>query len=151
MRSTLLLFAFAFAVGACSSPPRDMPEEDLPTVPLDEPFTVELGEQVALGDEGIVLRFDAVSSDNRCPADVSCIQAGEAVAQLTLLEDEGPDLPFTLTADGLVIELPAPEQVQFKPVGRFSVALYLLQPYPGVAEQQGMPVTATLEVRRTVR
>ena len=151
MHSTFLLLVLAFTIGACSTPPRDTPEDDVSTVPLDEPFTVELGEQVALGDKGVVLRFDGVASDNRCPAAVTCIQAGEATAQFTLLEADRPDMPLALQIDGLVTEVQDIDRYQFQTVDRFVAALLLLQPYPGLAGEQDLPVTATLEVRTLTR
>ncbi len=162
MRFALLLLAFAVTAAACSGPPRDEPVTDEPapdepmtdemaTVALGEPLTVELGTEVRVGDEGTVIRFDAVGADSRCPADVTCVRAGEATAQFTLVEAGGLERPFTLPFPGLVIEMPTYEQVQLQQVDRFIIAPYLLQPYPGVAEQEGMPTTATLEVRFVTR
>ena len=39
----------------------------------------------------------------------------------------------------------------FDYVDGYSVVLLLLQPYPGLDAEEGMPTTATLEVRRTQR
>lgn len=35
--------------------------------------------------EGLQLKFDRVVSDSRCPSDVVCIQAGEAVVAVTVI------------------------------------------------------------------
>ena len=35
--------------------------------------------------EGLQLKFDQVVSDSRCPSDVACIQAGEAVVAVIVI------------------------------------------------------------------
>ena len=45
---------------------------------LGEPFALRIGESQAFNDAGLGLRFVEVAQDSRCPADVSCIVAGEA-------------------------------------------------------------------------
>lgn len=160
MRSALLLFALVLTAGACASPPNhDAVMADAPTsrsgstvvtVPLDEPFTVQLGETVALADEDATVRFDSVVRESRCPANVTCVRAGEAVAHFTLVED-GDATPFELEIEGFVMEVQDVERYQFQTADRFVAALLLLQPYPGLAEEEGMPTTATLEMRRLMR
>ena len=90
------------------------------------------------------------SSASRCPANATCVWEGEATAHFTLYED-GEATPFTLTMPGLVTEVQDMERYQFQRVGRFVAALLLLQPYPELAEEEGMAPTATLELRRLTR
>jgi len=159
MRFAFLLLALVLTAGACSNPPRDEPmtdddsmvEDEQRRVMLDEPFTVEAGETVLLDDTGVTVRFDEVISDNRCPADVNCVQAGEASARFTLLEAERDNMPVTLRIDGGLMEVQDMERYQFQTVDRFVAALLLLQPYPGVNGEEEMPMTATLEMRRLTR
>ena len=57
-------------------------------VRLGESFSLRVREAAKVEDAGITVTFQKVSSDSRCPKDVTCIQAGEAVVLLAL-ETEG--------------------------------------------------------------
>lgn len=168
MRLSLLLFALMLTAGACATPPNtdsameddSAMEEDMSpmsddaspasTVALGTPFAIEQGTWVDLAEEDVEIRFDTITEDSRCPANATCVRAGEAYAHFTLFED-GNEVPFSLEMPGLMMEMPDSEQVTFQQVDRFSIALYLLQPYPELAAEARMPATATLEVRRTTR
>lgn len=50
---------------------------------MGRPFELRVGETVAVQDELLVLTFDGVSEDSRCPLGVLCIRAGDAVVKLT--------------------------------------------------------------------
>lgn len=50
-----------------------------PTVPLDEPFTLSIGESAAVSPASMMIAFTGVSGDSRCPADAVCIQGGDAI------------------------------------------------------------------------
>jgi hypothetical protein len=43
------------------------------------------GQTSPVPGEGVQLKFDEVLSDSRCPSDVACIQAGEAVVAVTVI------------------------------------------------------------------
>lgn len=161
MRAFCLLLALVLTAGACATPPNDAAvmadtsdtrsgEQAIQQVATDEPFTLQRGEKALLADEDAEVRFDSVTSDSRCPANATCIRAGEAFAHFTLIED-GNATPFTLEIEGLVMEVQDMERYQFQKVGRFTAALLLLQPYPELADEAGMPTTATLEMRRLMR
>jgi hypothetical protein len=65
--------------GACTKPVQ--PSVVYPGLP----FNITPGRAVAVPDSVTVI-FDRVASDSRCPTDVICIAAGDAVAQLTLAD-----------------------------------------------------------------
>jgi len=71
----LAIVAVAF-LGACAAAQR-------PSA-LDEEFQLAAGRSVRLADTDFVVRFDRVERDSRCPADVKCITAGDAVVVLGL-------------------------------------------------------------------
>jgi len=50
--------------------------------------------------EGLRLKFDRVLSDSRCPSDVACIQAGEAVVAVTAIAADGSRPRFELHTAG---------------------------------------------------
>jgi hypothetical protein len=54
-----------------------------PPVALGDPFHVRHGESVEL-THGVSLKFIGVTSDGRCPADVTCVWQGEAVVEIEL-------------------------------------------------------------------
>jgi hypothetical protein len=50
-----------------------------PSVPLDEPFTLAIGESTAVSGAQILIEFTGVTGDSRCPVDAVCIQGGDAI------------------------------------------------------------------------
>lgn len=56
-----------------------------PSVPFDQPFRLAPGEQVRLRDTGISIAFVGVEGDSRCPADVFCIQGGDALVKVRVI------------------------------------------------------------------
>ena len=89
-------------------------------VPKNEPFDLRLGES-ALTTDDIRIKFDTVRSDSRCPSDVNCVRAGEAVIALTLSK-EG-EIPVGRELD----TTPARSSTTFL---NFTITLSQLQPYP---------------------
>ena len=59
-------------------------------VPLGEPFPLAAGATVRVGPERTGVTFKAVLADSRCPTDVQCIQAGEAVVRVTVARQGQP-------------------------------------------------------------
>jgi hypothetical protein len=51
---------------------------------LDEDFELSAGRSVRVADADLLVRFDRVANDSRCPSDVKCITAGDAVVVLGL-------------------------------------------------------------------
>ena len=59
-------------------------------VTLGEPFTLAAGATVRVGSERTGVTFEAVVADSRCPTDVQCIRAGEAVVRVTVARQRQP-------------------------------------------------------------
>jgi hypothetical protein len=51
-------------------------------VPLGESFSLAVGESESIDGEDLILTFDGVARDNRCPKGVQCIVAGAATVVL---------------------------------------------------------------------
>src|SRR5687768_6673575 len=66
------------AACACSGSPTQ-PDR----IPAGRPFDLGVG-QSAMTTDGLRIRFDTVRSDSRCPSNVMCVRAGEAVIAITL-------------------------------------------------------------------
>jgi hypothetical protein len=110
-----------------------------PSRPLGQPFDVKAGMSAVLTD-GLKLTFDRVRADSRCPLDVICIQAGEAIVVLTLSQSAA-----------------APAERELRTTPAFSEASYLsyviklvaLAPYPRSTQQiRPEDYVATLTVER---
>ena len=67
---------------------------------LGEQFTLKVGQEATITGEGLSITFDRVISDSRCPANVVCIQAGEARFEVTLTKG-GTSQTLTLVEPGL--------------------------------------------------
>ncbi len=73
-RAAALAFA-AMALAACQS---------ITAVQRDGTFTLQVGDRAKVTNGDFVVRFVSVSSDSRCPVDVQCVWAGDAVVHLDL-------------------------------------------------------------------
>ena len=86
----LLLACCLLAATACDE---DIPTG--PTAPLNERFVLAPGGVVSLPDARASVQFVGVHGDSRCPADALCIQGGDAIVQIRLL-DTGEVTPYDL-------------------------------------------------------
>jgi hypothetical protein len=71
--STFLLAAG----GACASAAPG------PSAVVDQDFDVGAGRSVKIDGADLVIRFESVLNDSRCPVDVQCITAGDAAVAVT--------------------------------------------------------------------
>lgn len=105
-----------------------------------EEFTLSVAESAALPGEGL-LEFAQVVSDSRCPVDVQCVWAGDAVVALRA-SDVNDSASLRLHTGG-------PQSAVF---GTWEVELVELRPLP----REGMALTqadyeAVLRLREAVR
>jgi hypothetical protein len=66
---------------------------------LNEEFRLLIGETAAITGEGLLIKFEAVTADSRCPQGVTCIWAGEAKCQ-TIVTLNKTTTPLILTVSG---------------------------------------------------
>lgn len=102
------------------------PSPDVPRrVRADVPFEMAIGDRAVLPSSESELHFVDVPSDSRCPVDVTCIWAGDAVVRLALE-----------SADDAVTEIElhtAPGKLRETPIeGRF-LSLLALSPEPSTS------------------
>ena len=88
-------------------------------VPLDREFTLKPGTGGQIEGTDLRVVFQGVVSDSRCPADATCVQAGDAVVELRV----GTALVQLRSSS-------APEQV----VGIYRVRLTRVEPYPATSQ-----------------
>ncbi len=77
------LFGVALFAACASMVGASAPQTPV-TAALGEPFTLAQGDTVQVGPERVGITFEAVVSDSRCPTDVQCIRAGEAVVRVVM-------------------------------------------------------------------
>src|SRR5712691_89624 len=83
---------------------------------------VGVGETADVPGASIRIRFQGVMGDSRCPADVVCIQGGDALVRIDVLptENPGPSVTYELHTGNM------------RPVEHagLTIALVQLSPYP---------------------
>lgn len=79
--STRIVRAAAIVMFASACTPM---RTDVPTVPPGTDFDVPVGSVARLLDSDLLVRFDTVTEDSRCPQDVTCVWEGNATALVTL-------------------------------------------------------------------
>lgn len=103
-------------------------------------FDISPGQEVRVQGSDITIRFSMVSEDSRCPIDVQCVWAGNAIVRLTISAPgkAASDVALNTTLD--------PKSASFD---GYTLALRGLKPQPrsGTAIPSASYV-ATLEVSR---
>jgi hypothetical protein len=92
-----------------------------PSVGVNERFTLAPTEVATVEDVGLAVQFVNVSGDSRCPADAVCIQGGDAIVHIRVL-DRGTTAAYELHTGDLNRATVRHNQVR--------IALVELQPYP---------------------
>jgi hypothetical protein len=91
-------------------------------VPLDARFTLAPGEMTTINRTELVVRFDRVVEDSRCPTGVACIQAGDGVIAITVMQRGGTTGSYQLHT--------APNGARSAVHGGVTIALENLMPTP---------------------
>ena len=94
--------AAVFTATCATTPPDPSTPETVLDAPLGQEFTLRAAESVRIAGTALVLTFDRVTEDSRCPTDVNCIWAGNAVVRLATRVagvTHGPIELHTTTAD----------------------------------------------------
>lgn len=113
MPLVLLLVAVLFTLPGCDESPTG------PTAPLNTAFTLAAGETATVAGAGLSIRFNRITGDNRCPADVVCVLGGSADVHLTVRSAESTAEHVLRTGDMQPVRHHA-----------FTIALVQVAPYP---------------------
>lgn len=105
---------------ACAAEP-NVTSSSTVVVSLAQTFTLSPGAAAELPEAGLVLRFDRVPEDSRCPVDVDCVWEGNAIVLLNLRIGEAPAEP---------VELRTTLQPRGAVAGSFRIELVSLEPLP---------------------
>jgi hypothetical protein len=96
-----------------------------PSASLDEPFALAGGAETAVGAEELMLYFESVVEDSRCPTQVNCFWSGQARILIVAAQEGQEPLKLEFNTN------PAPEQtVDVLPAFAYTVQLIQLDPYP---------------------
>ena len=87
------VFVAALAVACATAPP---PAQGAGA----DVLTLAPGQAAAVDAGALRVRFDGVQNDSRCPADVACIQAGDAVVGITLIAADRSQQRYELHTTG---------------------------------------------------
>jgi hypothetical protein len=132
-----LAFLIAALIG-CSSPGEPVPtgQTNAATVAVGDTFTLRPGEIAQISGTQLQVAFRRVENDSRCPQDVTCVWAGDALVQLEVALARTAWVPVALHTTleprraeqfGYTIELvglsPQPTSTQAIPAQNYSVSL----------------------------
>ena len=65
-----------------------------------EPFVLQVKETSRLTDENLSVRLEGVTEDSRCPVDVQCVWAGDALVEVTMEKPPAAAVARTLHISG---------------------------------------------------
>jgi hypothetical protein len=92
---------------------------------LAEQFSLPIGQTVDIVSQNLSIKFDAVTSDSRCPTGAQCISAGEATCRMIIsYQEEETEFIFTQSGSGI-------SQAKFQ---NYTIN-FQLQPYPQVDQE----------------
>lgn len=112
-----------------------------PSVDLGETFVLAPGEQAHPAGTLLTIRFAAVISDSRCPADVVCVTAGDAVVRVEIRAG----------ADSLTVHDLHTADANGVALNDLTLALVRLTPHPVSSRQiEQNQYRAALQVTRRV-
>lgn len=77
--SVLLCMLFLNVVGCGTNN-----DSNANVVSLNQQFTVKVGQEVRIPEEGLILTLHSVSEDSRCPEDTACISEGNAKVSINI-------------------------------------------------------------------
>ncbi len=113
------------------TPPSD-PAEFI-GVPLGEPFALKWGHPGAVGDTGVIVMFDGIVVDPRCPEGSTCPTDAPVAAEFTVSGGGGAPAHIVLTAhtdgDGTVLP-PGGDVIVADNAHGYTVTLLKVLPYP---------------------
>ena len=133
-------------LAACAPSATPTPE---PTVTpagatLDHPFALHVGQSITLAAEGLTVRFDGVSEDSRCPAEVACVWSGRASLSVMIKQTNQPELTQTLSTRSTPVHT---EQLIYL---AYQLTLVEVKPLPEKSGTAILPdqYTATFKITR---
>lgn len=119
-RVLLALAAALPALAGCDAS-RDVLAANISLGVADTTFALRVGQEVRVGGSVLRIAFLEVVNDSRCPSNVMCIWAGDAVVRVGAAFGMGPTVPYELHTSL------TPSSVD---LGSYRLTLMRLDPYP---------------------
>ncbi len=115
MAMTITLMLFALLIGFAQQ------NCDVKTISLNKEFELKIGQNALIKGEGLVIGFNSVDEDSRCPEGVDCIWAGNAkiTVKATKSDSETVSAQLNTTTE--------PKEVDYK---QYRITLVKLDPRP---------------------
>jgi hypothetical protein len=143
MTKYLVTLVAVICFSACATPSQPLPAGGVsPTIQVQtgSEFDIVVNQQAVVEGTPVRIRFNGVSNESRCPSDVQCVWAGNAVARLGLTSTGNPDSNAALNTT---------LDPKFAYYAGYRISLVGLKPYP----RSGSPISAgdyvaTLRVER---
>ena len=82
MRQLAAVLTLVLGFAACGSASRRVETPSEPHVALGAEFALKAGQAASVADGALIVRFESVSNDSRCPRGVTCIWEGDAVVAI---------------------------------------------------------------------
>ena len=126
-----------------------------PSTPTNQTSTLAPGESTAVrdGNRELQVRFTGVTNDSRCPSDVVCIAAGEAILTFsvttTINSEVGNGATARLSMSSTMQLSTAPSRASQRVDDNYTVALESLLPYPFASQKPLDPQLYRATVRIT--
>ena len=89
MRRSLFVLALGLAAAGCGSRVTEPRDTQQMLTATGDTVTLTLGESVRVDPAGLMVSFDSVLADSRCPARMMCVWAGSVRVLLTVSENAG--------------------------------------------------------------
>lgn len=121
-------------LGGCASIKQDPARAGIPTVKLGDEFTLALGESVDFTQKGVIINFDKVLEDSRCPTNARCVWEGNARIAVEVMEFGGDSRALDVTGSTLELDTSSRFATR-KRYGDFVVELRRLEPMPTAGAQ----------------
>jgi hypothetical protein len=139
-RYLLALALFALVLAGCQLELPPMPVGK--TTALAAPFTLHMGESIAVAGEPVSLRLERWVDDKRCPATLTCAESGPVKVQITFWREGKPMtypvfIAHTDQAGAVLADAPGAE-IENK-VGPYRITVTAVTPYP--ADAQPIPAS----------
>jgi len=130
LQISFLFVMIAALLVACS------PGDSQKQAAVGEPFELQAGEAVSVGDGEFLVSVVVFGEDSRCPMNALCIDAGQAAVRLSV---NGEEMELALGLDeqksGLALD------------GGYTLQLLEINPFPGSPQEAaGAPQSARLVV-----
>ncbi len=113
--------ALLTVVWACAGGASNPAEPRTPAAQVDQPVVLAIGETVKVDELGLELSLRAVEADSRCPSDVTCVWAGDAVVQVAVTPANG---------EAQTLQLHTHLDPKAATIGEARIELLDLAPYP---------------------